>query len=228
MDIEDNLHVFVFTLTLSSGSKSVLFLYLIIQKPSKSAVKHTLSLWNVHIHSRMLCLYYPTHCEVTLLVWVVSRLMFLKVALFMKGKLWFSKRTAFCLFVITVKNLREGFFFFFQKREENCWKEVSTIAITVLPNRKADCKVIKWGYHKPEERGPLSISEKKGLLNIVLTFSLYVVDGAINRLPLSMSNEVILDKELFIKVSAFKHFLKPHTRPPSKTKENRVLHSWHF
>lgn len=125
----------------------------------------------------------------------------------MKGKLWFSKRTAFCLFVIIVKNLREGFFFF-QKREENCWKEVSTIAITVLPNRKADCKVIKWGYHKPEERGPLSISEKKGLLNIVLTFSLYVVDGAINRLPLSMSNEVILDKELFIKVSAFKHFLK--------------------
>lgn len=117
MDIEDNLHVFVFTLTLSSGSKSVLFLYLIIQKPSKSAVKHTLSLWNVHIHSRMLCLYYPTHCEVTLLVWVVSRLMFLKVALFMKGKLWFSKRTAFCLFVIIVKNLREGFFFFFFSKE---------------------------------------------------------------------------------------------------------------
>lgn len=146
-----------------------------------------------------------------------------------EGKIVIFKENSLLPLCDNCKKLERGFFFFFfQKREENCWKEVFTIAITVLPNRKADCKVIKWGYHKPEERGPLSISEKKGLLNIVLTFSLYVVDGAINRLPLSMSNEVILDKELFIKVSAFKHFLKPHTRPPSKTKENRVLHSWHF
>lgn len=145
-----------------------------------------------------------------------------------EGKIVIFKENSLLPLCDNCKKLERGFFFFFQKREENCWKEVFTIAITVLPKRKADCKVIKWGYHKPEERGPLSISEKKGLLNIVLTFSLYVVDGAINRLPLSMSNEVILDKELFIKVSAFKHFLKPHTRPPSKTKENRVLHSWHF
>lgn len=161
-----------------------------------------------------------------LLVWVVSRLMFFKAVLFMKGKLWFSKKQKSLLpFCDNCKKLERGFF---QKREENCWKGGSTTAITVLPNGKAGCKVIKWGYQKIEERGPLSIWQKKGLLNIVLTFCLYVVDGAINRLSLSMTNEALLDREFFIKVSAFKHFLKPHTRPPSKTKENRILHSWHF
>lgn len=46
-------------------------------------------------------------------------------------------------FVMDCKNLRRVLLLFFSDEEEGFWKGVFMIEITVLPNRKADCRVIK-------------------------------------------------------------------------------------
>lgn len=46
-------------------------------------------------------------------------------------------------FVMDYKNLRRVLLLFFSDEEEGFWKGVFMIEITVLPNRKADCRVIK-------------------------------------------------------------------------------------
>lgn len=208
-----------------------LFLHIIIQKPSKSTIKHTLSLWNVHIHRGILCLYYPTHCEITFVSLGCFKANVLKsCAVLWRENCDFQRnRTAFCLFVIIVKKKKKTWKRFFSKERGKLLERGvydSNYSLTKWKSWLQSNKVRLWQDWR--ERGPLSIWQKKGLLNIVLTFGLYIVDGTINRFSLSMTNEALLDREFFNKVSAFKHFLKPHTRPPSKTKENRILHSWHF